>query len=136
MLRKSRLYKGVASNKQTFNVSLFPDDVFIFFYGNASQFNYVFDILNAFRQTSGCKVNMNKFSAFNVGSSKGNVSPPFSVNSLCWPQNLVKYLGVNIPINHFDKSLLLSENFPRITREVQTLLNYLVISRSHVDYKS
>ena len=37
---------------------------------------------------------MNKSNAFYVGSSKGNVSQPFSVNGLSWPQNLVKYLGL------------------------------------------
>ena len=47
----------------------------------------------------------------------------FAGNGLSWPQNLVKYLGVNIPINDFDNNSLFRENFPSITREVQTLLN-------------
>ena len=94
-----------------------------FLNGNALQFNYVFDILDTFGQKSGCKVNMSKSNAFYVGSSKGNVSQPFSDKGLSWPQTLVKYLGVNIPITNFDNNLLFSENFPGITREVQTLLN-------------
>ena len=48
---------------------------------------------------------------------------PISVNGLSWPQNLVKYLDVNTPINNFDNNLLFSKNFPRITRYVQTLFN-------------
>ena len=66
---------------------------------------------------------MSKSSAFYVGSSKGNVSQPFFDKGLSWPQTLVKYLGVNIPITNFDNNLLFSENFPGITREVQTLSN-------------
>ena len=97
MLRQSRQYKGITLNKQTFKVSLFSDNVAIFFNGSALQFNYAFDVLNAFGQKSGCKVNMNKSIAY-VGSSKGNVLQPFSVNGVSWPQNLVKYLGVSIPI--------------------------------------
>ena len=66
---------------------------------------------------------MNKSNDFYVGSSKGNVSQPFSDKGLSWPQNLVKYLVVNIPITNYDNNLLFSENFPGITREVQTLFN-------------
>ena len=51
------------------------------------------------------------------------MSQPISVNGLSWPQNHVKYLGVNMPINNYDDNLLFSKNFPRITRKVQTLLN-------------
>ena len=123
MLRQSRQYKGIKLNQQTFKVSLFVDNIAIFLNGNALQFNYVFDILDTFGQKSGCKVNMSKSNAFCVGSSKSNFSQPFSDKGLSWPQTLVKYLGVNIPITNFDNNFLFSENFPGITREVQTLLN-------------
>ena len=115
MFYQSRQCKGIKVNKQTFKASLFADNVAIFLNGNALQFNYAFDILNAFGQKSGCNDNMKKSKAFYVGSSKGKVSQPFSVKGLSWSQNLVKYLGVNIPINNFDNNLLFSENFPSIT---------------------
>ena len=83
--------------------------------GSALQFNYGFDNLNAFGKKSGCKVNTNKSHTFYVGSSKGNMCQPFFFNGLSWPQNLVKYLSVNIPIKNFDNNLLFSENFPGIT---------------------
>ena len=92
MLRESKQYKGITLNKQIFKVSLLADDVAIFLNGGATQFNYAFDILNPFGQKSSCKVNVNKSNAFFIGSGKGNVSHPFSVNGLYWPQNLVKYL--------------------------------------------
>ena len=66
---------------------------------------------------------MDKSSTFYVGSSTGNVSQFVSINNLSWPQNLVRYLGVNISINNFHNNLLFSESFPPVTREVQTLLN-------------
>ena len=114
MLRQSRQCKDITVNRQTFKVSLFADDVPIFFNGNALQFNLAFDVLNTFGQKSDCKVNTNKSNAFYVGFSKSIVSQPFSVNSLFWAQNLVKYLGVNKPINNFGKNLLFSENSPSI----------------------
>ena len=50
-------------------VFLYADNVAIFLNGSASQFNNAFDTLNAFGQKSGCKVNMDKSSAFYVGCS-------------------------------------------------------------------
>ena len=44
VLRQSRQYKGITLNKQTFEISLFADDVAIIFNGSALQFNYAFDI--------------------------------------------------------------------------------------------
>ena len=123
MLRQSRQFKGITLIKQTFKIFLFADDFAIFWNESVLHFNYAFDILDAFGQKLSCKVNMNKANAFYVESSKGNMSQRFSVNGISWPKNLVKYLGVDIPINNFHNNLLFIENFPSITREVQTLLN-------------
>ena len=54
-LRQSRQYKSIKLNKQTFKVSLFADDVATFLNGNALQFNYAFDILDAFRKNEAAK---------------------------------------------------------------------------------
>ena len=119
MLRQSRQCNGITLSKQTFEVSLFADNIAIFFNSSSLQFNYTFDILNAFGQKPGYKVSTTSSSAFYLGSSKGDVSQPLSDNGLSWSQNLAKYLGVNIPINNFDNNLLFSENFCRITREMK-----------------
>ena len=79
MLRPSKQYKGIMLNKQTFKVSRFADNVAIFFNRRALEFDYVFDLLNAFGQKSSCIVNMNKSNAFYLGSNKSNVSQLFSV---------------------------------------------------------
>ena len=76
---------------------------------------------------------MNKSNAFYVGCSKDNVSQPFSVNGLFWPQNLIKYLGVNVPINNFDYNLLFSENY---NAKSANTFKPLVISRSYVVRKN
>ena len=69
MLRQSKEYQGFKINSHCFNVSLFADDAVIYLSGNASQFNYVFNILNYFGNKSRCKVNVCK-SAFYLESSK------------------------------------------------------------------
>ena len=89
MLRQIRLYESIVLNKQIFKVSLFADYGTVLFNGSALRCNYAFDILNAFWQRSGDKINMFKSSVFYVKSSKGKVTQPFSANSLSWPQALV-----------------------------------------------
>ena len=71
MLRQSKLYKGFATEKTCFKVSLFADDTVIYLNENQLQFKYVFDILETFGSKSGCKVNLTKSSAFYIGSSRG-----------------------------------------------------------------
>ena len=61
--------------------------------------------------------------AFYVGSSKGNVFQPFPLTAYLGLKILSNTWDLNIPIDSFDNNLLFSENFPSITREVQTLLN-------------
>ena len=102
MLRQSKEYQGFKINSHCFKVSLFADDTVIYLNGNASQFNYVFDILKYFGNKSGCKVNLNKSSAFYLGSSKGINFKPFLSSGLSWPDSSIKYLSVNIPVNNDD----------------------------------
>ena len=128
MLHQCRQYEGITLNKLTFKISLLADDVAIFLNGSTLQFNYAFDILNAFGQKSGCEINMNKSNAFYVGFSKGSVSQPFFVYGLSWPQNLVKDLGVNIPINNFDNNTL-QRKFSKYNARSANTFKTLVISR-------
>ena len=81
------------------------------FNGSAPEFNYALDILNAFGQRSGRKVDMNKFSAFLCWIWLGQCVLTFSVNALSRLQNLVKNLSVSIPINNFDNNFLFGKNF-------------------------
>ena len=123
MLRQSKEYQGFKINSHCFKVSLFADDTVIYLNGNASQFNYVFDILKYFGNKSGCKVNLNKSSAFYLGSSKGINFKPFLSSGLSWPDSSIKYLGVNIPVNNFDELSLFEENFANVIHDMQSILN-------------
>ena len=71
----------------------------------------VFDILDYFGKKSGCKVNSSKSYAFYIGSSMGKKFKPFSSGGLSRPTSVIKYLGVNIPLNKFDEFSLFEENF-------------------------
>ena len=82
ILRQSKEYQGFKINSHCFKVSLFADDTVIYLNVNASQFNYVFDILKYFGNKSGCKVNLDKSSAFYLGSSKGINFRPFLSSGL------------------------------------------------------
>ena len=128
MLRQSKEYQGFKINSHCFKVSLFADDTVIYLKGNASQFNYVFDILKYFGNKSGCKVNLNKSSAFYLGSSafylgssKGINFKLFLSRGLSWPDSSIKYLGVNIPVNNLDELFLFEENFANVIHDMQSI---------------
>ena len=80
--RQNISYKGLTIQNHCFKVSLFADDTVIYLNGNSSQFKFVFDILRIFGERSGCKVNIDKSTAFYIGSSRINVMKPFSTEGL------------------------------------------------------
>ena len=122
-LIQSRLYEGLVIEKHCFKVSLFADDTVVYLNSNVSQFKHVFHILNVFSDQSGCQVNTNKSNAFYIGSSKKTIFIPFSTDGLTWQTNTIKYLGVNIPINHGDNISFVNENFLPILNEMKSVLN-------------
>ena len=85
--------------------------------------DFLFDILRTFGDQTGCKVNINKSNAFCVGSSRGNGVKSFSADGLSWLTNTIKYLGVHIPINHFDDNSIISKNCLPIINEMKSVLN-------------
>ena len=123
LLRQSRLRKGLVIDKHCFKVSLFADDTVVFLNSNLSQFKHVFDILDVFSDQSRCKVNMNKSNAFYIGSRRKTIFKPFSTDDLTWQTNTIKYLGVNIPINHGDNISFVNENCLPILNETKSILN-------------
>ena len=122
LLRQNCLYRRLTIEKHCFKVSLF-DDTAIYLNGNPSQFKHVFDILRTFGDQTGHKVNINKSNAFYGGSSRENGVKPFSAAGLQWLTNTIKYLGVNIPINHFDNNSIISEIFLPIINGIISVLN-------------
>ena len=53
----------------------------------------------------------------------GKKFKPFLSSGLSWPTSKIKYLGVNIPLNMFDKLSLFEENFASTTHNLQSTLN-------------
>ena len=84
LFRQSISYKGLTIQNYCFKVSLFADDTVIYLNGNSSQFKQVFDVLRIFGKRSGCKANIDKSTAFYIGSSRVNVIKPFSTEGLKW----------------------------------------------------
>ena len=119
MLRQSKLYIGFVIEKHCYKISLFADNTVIYLNENQLQFKYVFDILETFGSKSGCQVNLNKSTAFYIGSSRGCEITPFSKNGLTWPSTVIKYLGVYIPINNVDENVLHKENFSTVTHKAK-----------------
>ena len=105
MLRQSKDYQGFKIEHHCFKVSLFADDTVIYLNGNSFQLKCVFDILDYFGKESGSKVNLSKSFAFCIRFSMGKKFKPFLLSGLSWPTSVIKYLGVNIPLNKFDELL-------------------------------
>ena len=128
ILRQTKDYQGFEIEHHCFKVSLFADDSVIYLNGNSSQFKCVFDSLDYFDKESGCKVNSSKSYAFCIGSSMGKKFKPFSSRGLSWPTSVIKYLGVNIPLNKFDELSLFEENFAgTIYNYLQSILNLWLV---------
>ena len=127
MLRQSKAYQGFEIEHHCFKVLLFADDTVIYLNGNSSQFNCGFDILDYFGKESGCKVNLSKSYAFYIGSSLGKKFKPFSSRGLSWPTSVIKYLGVNIPLNKFDELSLFEENFASTIYNLQSTLHLWLV---------
>ena len=127
MLRQSKDYQRFEIEHHCFKVSLFADDTVIYLNGNSFQFKYVFDILDSFGKESGCKVNLSKSYAFYIGSSMGKKFKPFFSIGLSRLTFVIKYLGVNIPLNKFDELSLFEENFASTIHNLQSTLNLWLV---------
>ena len=52
---------------------------------------------------------------------------PFSSRGLSWPTSVIKYLGINTPLNKFDELSLFEENFASTIHNVQSTLNLWLV---------
>ena len=69
--------------------------------GLENQFEYVFDIFQAFCRISGCRLNLDKSEALHIGSNIFRNDHPMPHLGLKWSQYTVNYLGVTTPIKPF-----------------------------------
>ena len=77
---------------------MLADDTLIFLNGLENQFEYVFDIFQAFSRISGCRLNVDKSKAFHIGSNIFRNDHLMAHLGLKWLQYTINCLGVTIPI--------------------------------------
>ena len=123
-LRDSHLFNGLKIGGLSVKVSMFADDTLIFLNGLENQFEYVFDIFQALGRISGCKLNLDKYEAFHIGSNIFRNDQPMAHFGLQWPQYTINYLGVTIPIKPFnDKFELFRLNLENYCDKLARKLN-------------
>ena len=57
----------------------------------------------------------------------GKKFKPFSSRGLSWPTSIIKYLGINVPLNKFDEFSLFEENFASTIHNLQSTLNLWLV---------
>ena len=90
----------------------------------------MFDILHVFgKRSAGCKVNIDKSTAFYFGSGKVNVMKAFSTEESKWVTNTIKYIGVQIPIQNCDPNSIIDQRFSSVNDKIYTEPHILWSSR-------
>ena len=69
------------------------------FYGSDASFRSLFNTIDKFTESSGCKLNISKSEAIWIGSSQGSQSHPFSDTGLKWNKTTFKTLGIHFSLN-------------------------------------
>ena len=57
----------------------------------------------------------------------GKKFKPFLSNDLSWPTSVIKYLGVNIPLNEFDELSLFEKKFANTIHNLELTLNLWLV---------
>ena len=98
-IRQSGNIKGIPVEGNELKISLLADDSTCFIDGSNNSFRSLFDIIETFSHTSGCKLNLSKSEAIWIGSNKGSQVYPFSGNGLNWKKKNFKTLGIYFSLN-------------------------------------
>ena len=121
-VRDNDRIKGIKVGNTQKKISLLADDATCFFLqGDLESFQVLFSTFDKFASFSGCKINMSKSEAIQIGSFKSSDSCPFKDVGLKWKSNSFKTLGFNFSLNI---NFLYELNFiPKLAKIEQTL-NY------------
>ena len=80
------------------------------------------DLLHGFEVLSTTEETL--FNSRNVSRLvQNNIFKPFSTDGLTWQTNIIRYLGVNISINHDDNISFVNENFLPFLNEMKSILD-------------
>ena len=77
---------------------ILADDSTCFINGSDDSFRALFNVIEQFSHTSGCKLNLAKSEAIWIGSQKGSHFYPFSENGLTWKNDTFKTLGITFSL--------------------------------------
>ena len=112
--------KGIRIGELEKKVGLFADDTICFLNGETDSFLSLFELLNYFESFSGCRINMSKSEAINIGSLKNSEEKPFEERGLTWRSRTFKALGVTFSLQ--TKSLY-ELNYPMKLKKIEQVMN-------------
>ena len=92
-IRQNSNIKGISVEDNDLKISLLADDSTCFIDGSENSFQSLFDTIDFFSESSGCKLNISKSEAIWIESH------PFSENGLKWNKLTFKTLGINFSLN-------------------------------------
>ena len=98
-IRQNSNIKGIPVENRDLKISLLADDSTCFIDGSENSFQSLFDTIDFFSESSGCKLNISKSEAMWIGSKEGSPSHPFSENGLKWNKLTFKTLGIHFSLN-------------------------------------
>ena len=98
-IRQNPDIKGIPVEENELKISLLADDSTCFIDGSDNSFISLFDTIEIFSQSSGCRLNVSKSEAIWIGSKKGTQLYPFSDKGLKWNKFTFKTLGINFSLN-------------------------------------
>ena len=94
LIRDDNNIKGIIINREEHKISLYADDVLLYFREPISTIHYK-ELISRYGYYSGYKVNVDKTEAMDVNSL---VSENVKLQSgFKWPREGIKYLGIHIP---------------------------------------
>ena len=98
-IRQNDIIKGIPVVGSILKTSLLADDSTCFIDGSNSSFKSLFETIEKFSLSSGCKLNISKSEAIWVGSKRGSQTRQFSDNGLKWQKDTFKTLGIHFSLN-------------------------------------
>ena len=97
-IRQNDNIKGIPVEGRELKISLLADDSTCFINGSDDSFRALFNVIEQFSHTSGCKLNLAKSEAIWIGSQKGSHFYPYSENGLTWKNDTFKTLGITFSL--------------------------------------
>ena len=116
VVRNDKNIKGIQIYNKEYKISQYADDTTTFVADALSAQN-LFEVLHAFRETSGLEINTSKTEGMWLGSCKDNTSTPFDI---AWPSEPIYALGIYFS---YDEVTAFKKNFEQKLYLMKNILN-------------